>query len=40
MKKFISILEYDNLEGENKQKYKLIYLDTDTNCIPCGYVLC
>lgn len=40
MKKFISILEYDNLKEEIKQNYKLIYLDFETNCIPWGYVLC
>lgn len=39
MKNFISILEYDNLEEENKQKYKLIYLDAETKCIPYGYQL-
>ncbi len=39
MKKFVSILEYDNLAEENKQKYKLIYLDPETNCIPYGYQL-
>lgn len=40
MQRFITIEEYDNLEEENKQKYKLIYLDAETNCIPWGYILC
>ncbi len=39
MQRFITIEEYEILEEENKQKYELIYLDTETKCIPYGYQL-
>lgn len=39
MQRFITIEEYNNLNDNLKEKYKLIYLDPETNCIPYGYQL-
>lgn len=36
---FISMKDYDKLTDDEKDKYKLVYLDYETKCIPCGYEL-
>ena len=32
---FISMKDYDKLTDDEKEKYKLVYLDYKTKCIPC-----
>lgn len=39
MKNFISIEEFDNLSEKEKELYEVTYLDYETRCVPCGYIL-
>lgn len=39
MKNFISIEEFDKLSEKEKELYEVTYLDYETNCVPCGYIL-
>ncbi|MFR8990546.1 MAG: hypothetical protein ACLVH9_05200 [Fusobacterium sp.] len=39
MKKFISIEEFNKLSEQGKKLYEIVYLDYETKCVPCGYIL-
>jgi hypothetical protein len=39
MKNFISMEEFDNLNEKEKELYEIAYLDYETKCVPCGYIL-
>lgn len=39
MKNFVSIEEFDNLSEKEKELYEVTYLDYETKCVLCGYIL-
>lgn len=39
MKRILDIQEYDKLSLEEKKKYKIVYLDVETEIVVWGYEL-
>ena len=39
MEKFITFEEFEELSDEKKKKCEIVFLDYETQCIPCGYIL-
>lgn len=39
MKKFITFEEFKKLNDEKKKMYEVVFLDYETQCISCGYIL-
>ena len=39
MKNFISVEEFDKLSEKEKELYEITYLDYETRCVSCGYIL-
>lgn len=39
MKNLITVEEFDRLNEQDKKLYEIVYLDYETKCVPCGYIL-